>query len=254
MSEISDEDPNRLVYETFYTEEHLRIDRLRSAYDREMVAIRFAYLNQLAPDRDLVDLGCGSGAYLIPIASIARNAWGVDFSGPLLRAAERYARQRSVVPRLVTADIRSLPLRSASFDVAYSIAALYYVQGVERAIAEMARIVRPRGRLLLELGNFWSVNTLVTRDTPSGVRSHHVPVSQMFRMLRDNNLRVDDHRAFQILPMYGGPRYLWPLVTPRWKPLMAMKIAGRMLDERVSSLPLVRLLAFRHLFLCTRVR
>lgn len=49
------------------------------------------------------------------------------------------------------ADGRSLPYGDASFDHAYSISVLEHVDGDAEALAELARVVRPRGRILLTL-------------------------------------------------------------------------------------------------------
>jgi len=56
-----------------------------------------------------------------------------------------------------------------------------------------------------------------------------------------------ERRCFQILPLWAGlPKHLWFLLHPRWERIMRRRIAGRMLDEWVSSLPVVRQFAFRH--------
>lgn len=245
---------NRAVYESYYTHEHLQIDRPRSAYDREIVKLRLAYLNELCAGAAVADLGCGTGSYLLPAASVAQTACGVDFSTKLLSICAERVRESGVRNvRLVLGDIQALPLGDMSVDVVFSIATLYYVPRVEVVIREIARVLRPRGRALLELGNAWSLNTLVTRSSVSGVRSYHLPIGRMLRLLAEAGLRIDEHRRFQLLPMYGGPLYLRPLVTARWKLIMGWRIGGRLMDERLSSLPLLRNLAFRHLFLCTRV-
>ncbi len=244
---------NRVVYETVYTPQHLTLDQPRSRYDRAIAELRFAYLREFAAGRDVADLGCGTGSYLLPIAHLARAVYAVDFSGPLLRhLAARAAEAHLKNVRTMLADVRALPLRDHSVDFAFSIATLYYVPEVARALAEAARILRPGGRALFELGNRWSLNTLVAKRSDTGVRSYHISLAEMRRFLAASGFRVDEHRAFQLLPMYGGPLYLRPLVSARWKAILGRSFRGRLLDERVSSLPLLRGFAFRHLFVCTR--
>lgn len=250
MSEAQD---NRAVYETFYGDEHLSISRPLSPYDRAYVDLRLRNLERLCRERDVADLGCGTGAYLLPVARIARSVYGVDFSTKLLSLLRaRVAADGAPNVRLVQADVRAIPLRSASMDVAFSIATLYHVPRVELAIAEMGRIVRPAGRLLVELGNRWSLNTLVAQRAESGTHSYHIGVGEMRAMLGAAGFRIDEHRRFQLLPMYGGPLWLRPLVSAHWKKIMGRSLGGRLIDEHVSSLPLLRALAFRHLFVCTR--
>lgn len=244
--------PNRDSFEHRYSHEHLQIERL-DRYDRGMVAWRLAFLEGEAAGRVVADLGCGTGSYLVPVARVARRAIGVDLSGSFLRACAERLRAAGARADVVQAELGALPLGDASVDLAYSIATLYYVPDVGPAIAEAARVVRPGGRVLLELGNRTSLNTLVARLMPLGLTTYNIPVPRMRDLLREHGLRVDRHRAFQVLPMYGGPLFLRPLVTAKWKPIMSIRIAGQTLDERLSSLPLLRQLAFRHVFYCTKV-
>jgi SAM-dependent methyltransferase len=64
----------------------------------------------------------------------------------------RFARRRGL-PRLFQSDIRSLPVRSASYDVALSLDVLVHFPagGEAPAIAELARVLKPGGLLVLRV-------------------------------------------------------------------------------------------------------
>jgi len=241
---------NREVYERNYAPEILSLERAANPYEREMIAIRARYLHALAGGTRVVDLGCGPGAYLIPHTSGATLAAGVDFSEPLARECARRAQAAGVSARVVIGDLQHLPIADRTFDAAYSIATLYYVPDLGQALRELARVLRPGGRALVEIGSLWSLNTLVARSAATGVISYHVSPPAMSRALAGAGLEIEEHRCFQLLPMYGGPWWLRPLVTSKWKRVMGIRLGGRMLDEIVSSLPILRWFAFRHVFIC----
>ena len=72
-------------------------------------------------------------------------------------------------------------------------------------------------------------------------------------MLSQNGLSVIEHRAFQILPLWADrPGWLWPLLHPKWKKLMAHRVRGRMIDEWISNLPGLKSLAFRHIIVAEK--
>lgn len=243
---------NRESFERHYTHQHLQIEHL-DRYDRGMVAWRLGYLERAAAGQRVLDLGCGTGSYLLPAARVARQAVGVDLSASFLRICSDRLRAACVRATVVQADLGALPLGDESVDLAFSIATMYYVSDVRPVIAEAARVLRRDGQLMIEFGNRSSLNTLVAKLMPLGLVTHNIPVARMKSLLREHGLRVDAHRMFQLLPMYGGPLYLRPLVTSKWKPLMALRLGSRSLDERISSLPLLSSLAFRHVFFCTKV-
>jgi hypothetical protein len=75
----------------------------------------------------------------------------------------------------------------------------------------------------------------------------------MKNYIRQAGLVIADHRAFQILPMWSDrPKWLKPLLWPGWAHLMQKKIGPKMLDEWISNLPGLKLLAFRHIFVCEK--
>lgn len=109
---------------------------------------------ELARGRDVLEVGCGTGLVLARVARVARNAEGVDLSPGMLE----HARARGL--RVREGDATALPFPDASFDVVYAFKVLAHVPDVDRAIAEMVRVVRPGGHVLVEVYNRRSLRYL----------------------------------------------------------------------------------------------
>jgi ubiquinone/menaquinone biosynthesis C-methylase UbiE len=249
---------NRAIYERVYTPASLAL-KPASRYQRQMVALRLGLIEQYGGGKDILDLCCGTGAYLLPMLDRVRSAVAVDFSRTMLEAL-RAAVPGPLRPRttIVQADARALPIAPASVDAVFSFASLYYVPEVGRAIAEASRVLRSGGHAVVELGARASLNTVVNRvnhrDKGWAV-PEHIPVREMARAVAAAGLRVVDWRSFQLLPMYGAPRRLWwlyPILSGWWQVPLGISVGGRMLDERLSSLPGVRHVAFRHLIIARK--
>jgi len=224
-------------------------------YSSRMLQLKFEMVARQCPGEVLVDLCCGAGASLQTTALGRTTAIGLDFSEPFLRHAEHHRRgQGDARIAFACANARAIPLASATVDALYSLSSLYYVPALGEVIAEIARILRPGGRCVLDLGAGPSLNTVVCRSYPELAVSCHVTVEEMLDACRAHALAIVEHRCFQILPMWGDrPRWLKPLLHPIWARLLALRVNGRMLDEWISSLPVLRRFAFRHVLLCERV-
>ena len=110
-------------------------------------------------DERVLDVGCGRGAVLTMLAErlprgrvVGVDMWTADQSGNGPEAAERNLFAEGVHERceIVTGDMRSMPFSSASFDVVVSSLAVHNVphrEGRDQAIREIARVLRPGGRL-----------------------------------------------------------------------------------------------------------
>lgn len=91
----------------------------------------------------VLDAGCGTGRYCAALADRgAARVVGVDFSPEMLRRAAPTGARR------VLGDLGALPLATASIDVVVSGLALNDVPDLAIAIAELARVLRPRGTLV----------------------------------------------------------------------------------------------------------
>jgi demethylmenaquinone methyltransferase / 2-methoxy-6-polyprenyl-1,4-benzoquinol methylase len=96
----------------------------------------------LPPGSRVFDLACGTGDLCRELVSAGHRPVGFDFSHGMLRAA------RTDVP-LVEADILRLPVREASADGATCGFALRNVTSLGDLFDELARVVRPGGRVAL---------------------------------------------------------------------------------------------------------
>ncbi len=99
----------------------------------------------------VLDVGCGTGVFAERIRGALPGAqvWGIDLvSGMLTRGAERWGRHAGqIVP--VQADSERLPFASGSFDVVTCANSFHHYPHQDRAIAEMHRVLKPGGRLMV---------------------------------------------------------------------------------------------------------
>lgn len=96
----------------------------------------------------ILDAGCGTGGML---ARLGRwRAYGVDLSSAAIAHC-----QRRGLPRVTPADVCRLPFQDAAFDAVLSLDVLYHERvREESALAEMSRVLRPSGVMILNLPAF----------------------------------------------------------------------------------------------------
>jgi ubiquinone/menaquinone biosynthesis C-methylase UbiE len=102
---------------------------------------------------DLLDVPCGYGRHAIPLARAGYRVTGVDRSPTLLAEARRRAGDDEP-PELLEADYRELPFPDESFDAALNLFTSLGFYGDEedvKALAEIGRVLRPTGRLVIEI-------------------------------------------------------------------------------------------------------
>lgn len=107
-----------------------------------------ALLGLLPRDWIVADVGCGTGNAAELLAPWVRRVVAVDRSEPMLAAARK---RLDGVPNVefVAGEIARLPLADRSVDAAVCVLVLHHVPDVAAAIAELARITRPGGRILV---------------------------------------------------------------------------------------------------------
>ncbi len=104
---------------------------------------------RLEDARVLVD-GCGVGMYVEALRAFTPEVYGLDIEEAYLREA-----QARGLRLLVVAAAEALPYPDNTFDVVLSHEVIEHVADDRRAVAEMVRVLRPGGRILLFCPNRW---------------------------------------------------------------------------------------------------
>lgn len=107
--------------------------------------------HRLRPEAEVLSVGCGPGVILNAVSALHRSihAMGLDISADRVQEAVQRNRDN---PRLkfVRGDAQALQFPADSFDFVYSRMLLQYLREKEKAVAEMARVCRPGGIVLLQ--------------------------------------------------------------------------------------------------------
>jgi SAM-dependent methyltransferase len=142
------------TWDAFFSDFYLRAFAADERDDEaETQALAAARLSGCPDFGDLLDVPCGFGRHAIPLAAAGYRVTGVDRSKPLLDEARRRAGNARRI-KLVRADYRELPFADASFDAAINLfSSLGYLGDDEdtRALAEIGRVLRPGGRLVIDI-------------------------------------------------------------------------------------------------------
>jgi SAM-dependent methyltransferase len=108
----------------------------------------WAVLGLIDPQLVVGDLGCGTGQLTETVAPYVRRVISVDGSTDMLDAARhRLGAAKNV--ELRQGDLESLPIDSGELDVAMLSLVLHYSPAPARALAEVGRVIRKGGRVLV---------------------------------------------------------------------------------------------------------
>jgi ArsR family transcriptional regulator len=94
------------------------------------------------------DLGCGTGQLTAALAPFVRRVIAIDASAAMLQAARKRLHGLDNV-ELRRGDLEALPVDDARLDAATLALVLHHLPEPDRALAEVARVLKPRGRLLM---------------------------------------------------------------------------------------------------------
>jgi SAM-dependent methyltransferase len=119
--------------------------------DRFVIPLGRAALEaaSLAPGTELLDVAAGSGNPAIPAAQTGARVTALDLAPSLLEIGRRRAREARLEVDFVEGDAEALPFDDESFDVALSVVGVQFAPRHEQAAQELARVVRPSGRIVL---------------------------------------------------------------------------------------------------------
>jgi ubiquinone/menaquinone biosynthesis C-methylase UbiE/DNA-binding transcriptional ArsR family regulator len=124
-------------------------ERIRKSYFDDRVT-SLAIEKLLPQNLTVADIGCGTGSLTFELARFAGKVIGVDLSKEMLRRARAVAKEREVDNvEFRQGDALKLPLDCRSVDAAFCVMVLHFLPDPQRAIADLCRITRPGGSVIL---------------------------------------------------------------------------------------------------------
>jgi SAM-dependent methyltransferase len=153
-----------------------------------------------APGARLLDVACGHGRHSLELARRGFRVTGVDLSEPSLALAREAAAAEELDVELVHADMREIPFREefdAAIDLFTSFGYFETEHEDERALAAIARSLKPGAALLLE--------------TVNGAALLRVFRAETWNELEDGTLMLE-HRGYDLLT--GRNDVVWTFVRP----------------------------------------
>ena len=167
---------------------------------------RYALARQLSQHRSVLDVACGEGYGSAMLAENAERITGVDISVDAIRhARSRYGHQANL--EFIAASCDRLPFPDASFDLAISFETIEHIETQQAFIAELARVLRPDGVLLLS-----SPNKRLYSDAHDYHNEFHV--RELYRDELEELLRAAFPHRFWLGQKLLFHSAIWPAIWP----------------------------------------
>jgi len=201
----------------------------------------FEAVHEMQPDR-VLEVGCGWGELAERVrAELEADVVALDISPRMVELA----RERGVDARV--GDVQELPFPDGVFDCAVANWMLYHVPDLDRGLAELARVLRPGGRLvaatngLEHLAELWS---LVGRDraaeparffAETGAESLRPHFARIERRDVSSMLVFDDREAVRgYIGASIAHKHLAERVPAFEGPLFATRVAAVFVAEKAA--------------------
>jgi 2-polyprenyl-3-methyl-5-hydroxy-6-metoxy-1,4-benzoquinol methylase len=129
---------------------------------RRSLALRWIDELALPARARVLEVGCGAGLLAIDLAERGYDVDCIDTSSAMVELASAEARNTSVAGNLSVeiGDVHALRFDSSAFDLVLALGVVPFLHGPEKALAEMARVAGPGGRVLLTSDNKFRLNRL----------------------------------------------------------------------------------------------
>lgn len=127
-------------------------DATRALPEETLAAVCDAVAGELRDRSRYLEIGVGTGRIALPIADRGFDVYGIDISFEMLEKLREKAGDQTPI-RIAVADATSLPFDDDSFGSAYAVHVLHLIEGWKDAVRELARVVRPGGLLLFDIGS-----------------------------------------------------------------------------------------------------
>ncbi len=174
----------------------------------------------------LLDVGCGTGVFAARVREAMPNAtvWGIDLVAGMIRQGAPRWRSHAEHVQAIQADSEHLPFDSGSFDVVTCSNSFHHYPRQERAVAEMRRVLKPGGRLMLVDGYRdapygWFIFDVCVAGVEGAV--HHCSRARMRGLFAEAGFAETIQKVHRGLAPFLLTEGVAPTTTPIYRPTFA---------------------------------
>ncbi|MBL7120286.1 MAG: class I SAM-dependent methyltransferase [Dehalococcoidia bacterium] len=175
----------------------------------------------------ILDIGCGRAIDAVELAKSKGECLGVEPSKTMINHARNHITEKGAEVTLIRGIGENLPFKDGSFDKVVCKGALDHFPYPDKAIEEIARVLKPRGKAIIAIANFESLSfrlgrglfrviEIVFRKGSGKKRVWHVPDDHAYkfdyaslRKMVEPHFRVE--RTIGISLFFGFPWWGWLL-------------------------------------------
>lgn len=98
----------------------------------------------------ILELGCGTGRYIVPFSKLGFDCTGIDITPAMLEVAKQKAKKIGVTPKLLIMDAHDLEFEDETFDSVFCDRTFKMFRDPIRALREAHRVLKPHGRIIID--------------------------------------------------------------------------------------------------------
>jgi SAM-dependent methyltransferase len=128
--------------------------------DRRTAVLGLVKKLNLSTEWPVLEIGCGSGLTSVALAQDGYTVQATDSVEAMLKLTRRQAEQSNVSDRIVTSiqDVHHLGFPDNTFGLILKIGVAPWLHSLDKAVQEVARVLRPGGYLITTADNYWRLN------------------------------------------------------------------------------------------------
>jgi len=114
----------------------------------------------VSTERPVLEIGCGAGLTSVALAQFGYTVQAIDSVDAMISNTRKHAEEAGVSDRIITSirDVHDLGFPDNSFDLILKIGVAPWLHSLDKAVLEVARVIRPGGYLITTADNWWRLN------------------------------------------------------------------------------------------------
>jgi SAM-dependent methyltransferase len=175
--------------------------------------------------KDVLEVGCGTGVHARLLAEAGAHVTAIDLTPTAVELTQRRLALHGLEANVIEADAEQLPFADACFDFVWSWGVIHHSADTGRAIAEIARVLRPGGRVALMVYHRSSITYWVQYQLIRGVLGG--------RLLRESPAEIANRYSDGVIARHYTRGELAALLAPLFE-----RVETRVMGQLGEAVPL----------------